>query len=627
MLCKRFFVFRESNLSKNLSMNRFYHSLIVGLIAALLLLTPASVHAAQRIYPQGLGAAQTARGIYPGDDAGSCCWMGQNARFHVVAPMGADTLLITVFIPDYAVRGDSQAFRVRMNGGAWQEQCCFGAGMHELAISLGEPLQRPQPLTVELAMRTTFVPEKLNLNDDPRALSALLRAVSFENAQSGARLSGGTSALAQPAIDLAVLVLGGLLAAALAYWRPVAGVIALVVSDPFSFSYYVHGTALTLPKAVLVGAILALLCRRTFARGQTLWLLLGAQLFFIATMLVASIHAFSHGAAMRETLKGVQYAITLVVAYAAYRLDPDELRLRGAFAGTLLLVSVLALAEEFTGSIESTLIHGHTFARIAGPLEGPNQLAAFIGVMLPVVLAFALLRAPVVLERFAIGLGAAACLLTISRGGIAALAVACAVLFALRYRPSASRAIGIAAGAVFAIALGLAFTEFAGILHGGALAIFGGTGDRYNGGLGSRPDLWHGAYAMFRAHPLFGVGPGNFELLISKYAPGVHTHANSIYFQTLAEQGTFGALALIALVAASIAPFARRLREPLALGACIAAVAMAFHQIVDCLWIYPKVGVAFWIVIAVGAAAIRQEAAQENSSYSYFRRDYEPVRP
>jgi O-antigen ligase len=586
-------------------MNRFYYFVIIAFAAVLLASAPVCARAATtQIYPQGL-SAQEARGIYAGSDAGSCCWIGRSASFRVIAPMGADTLLITVFIPDYAAHGASQGVRVRLNGGTWQERCCLGVGMHELAFSLGEPLQRPLPLSVDVTTLAIFVPAKLGLNGDTRELSVLLRGVAFENAQNGARFApGGRYALAQPAIDLALLVLGGLIAAALCYWRPSAGLAALIVSDPFSLSYYVHGTALTLPKAVLVGVTVGLCLRRAFKPGATLWLLLGAQLAFIATMLLGSLHAFSHAAAMRETLKAAQYALTLVVAYVAYRSDPDEMRLRQAFAGVVSIVALLAVSEEFTGAIESTMIHGHVFARIAGPLEGPNQLAAFLGVLLPIVLAFAVLRTPLILERVALALGTAACLLTISRGGIAALGVAAALLLALRYRPEASRAIAIGTGALFAVVLGLAVLEFAGILHGGALAIFGGTGDRYNGGLGSRPDLWHGAYAMWRSHPLFGVGPGNFELLISKYAAGVHTHANGIYFQTLAEQGLVGALALFAVIAASILPFAKRLREPLALGACVAAVAMAFHQIVDCLWIYPKVGVVFWIVLAAATASV-----------------------
>ena len=618
-------------------MNRFYHILIAIVTAALLTL-PLSARAQQQIYPQGLNDTHSMRGIYPGSDAGSCCWIGRRASFDVIAPMGADTLLITVFIPDYAARTNSQRIRLRTNTGAWQERCCFGAGMHEMAFSLGEPLQRPEALSVDLAMSATFVPARLGLNGDPRALSVLLRGVTFKNAQSGERFAaGGTFAMAQPAIDLTLLVLGGLVAAGLTYWRAVAGLAALIVSDPFSLSYYVHGTTVTLPKAVLVGVGVGLVFRwalrhadltlrqaqgdrggqgdrtalrqaevlsRSKGQGDKLWLLLGAQLAFIATMLFASVHAFSHAAAMRETLKALQYALTLVIAYAAYRMDPDELRLRQAFAFTLSIVAVLALFEEFIGTIERTMIHGHVIARIAGPLEGPNQLAGFIGVLLPIVLAFAVLRAPLILERLAIALGGLACVLTISRGGIAALFLAVLLLLVIRYRPNAHRVIAIATCALFAMVLGLAFAEFVGLLRGSALAMFGGTGDRYNGGLGSRPDLWHGAYALWRLHPLFGVGPGNFELLISKYAPGVHTHANSIYFQTLAEQGLLGALALIAVIAASIVPFARRLREPLALGACIAGIAMAFHQTVDCLWLFPKVGVMFWIVLATGAACL-----------------------
>lgn len=65
-----------------------------------------------------------------------------------------------------------------------------------------------------------------------------------------------------------------------------------------------------------------------------------------------------------------------------------------------------------------------------------------------------------------------------------------------------------------------------------------------------------------------------------------------------------GLLALFGLVATSLSVFQRRLNDPLILGAFGALIALAFHQIVDSLWIYPKVGVIGWVVIAIAAARV-----------------------
>jgi O-antigen ligase len=74
--------------------------------------------------------------------------------------------------------------------------------------------------------------------------------------------------------------------------------------------------------------------------------------------------------------------------------------------------------------------------------------------------------------------------------------------------------------------------------------------------------LWATARNMWEAHPVFGVGGGNFTFLVGQYQPtdfdereylernwsGTVTH--SMYFQVLAEQGTVGILLLLFIVVA-----------------------------------------------------------------------------
>jgi hypothetical protein len=102
-----------------------------------------------------------------------------------------------------------------------------------------------------------------------------------------------------------------------------------------------------------------------------------------------------------------------------------------------------------------------------------------------------------------------------------------------------------------------------------------------------------GAFRKRRSIPSFEEG---------NYDPGVRTHANSMYLNTLAEQGIVGFAILLLIVAVSIAVFTRRLSEPLIAGACAAAFALALHQVVDSMWLYPKVGVIWWVLIAAAAA-------------------------
>jgi O-antigen ligase len=134
----------------------------------------------------------------------------------------------------------------------------------------------------------------------------------------------------------------------------------------------------------------------------------------------------------------------------------------------------------------------------------------------------------------------------------------------------------------------------------------------YAGGVGNRSELWHAAWRMWLAHPVLGVGAGNFELLLPAYGVfGVRTHANSWYLQSLAEGGIALFAATIALLVAVIAGLAgahplRRLRaaSPWVVAGVGATLALTVHQTVDYLVFYPKVGGAWWLLLGIAAAAL-----------------------
>ena len=140
--------------------------------------------------------------------------------------------------------------------------------------------------------------------------------------------------------------------------------------------------------------------------------------------------------------------------------------------------------------------------------------------------------------------------------------------------------------------------------------------DRYNGGLGTRADLWRAAFAMFRAHPLTGVGAGNYELLLGQYGLlGVRTHANSWYFQGMAEGGVVMLLAIAFVVVVTILTFARS-RNGFALAAFAASVGLCLHQIVDDLVFYPKVGAMWWLLLGVAAASMAATTPKDDAPTS-----------
>ncbi len=101
------------------------------------------------------------------------------------------------------------------------------------------------------------------------------------------------------------------------------------------------------------------------------------------------------------------------------------------------------------------------------------------------------------------------------------------------------------------------------------------------------------------------MGGGNYELELPRAGvTDAQTHANSLYLQSLAE----GGLALFAatvgtLVAALLVLGRRAARSPLALAAFGATLALALHQLFDLLVFFPKVGLIWWLVLGLGAAA------------------------
>jgi O-antigen ligase len=139
-----------------------------------------------------------------------------------------------------------------------------------------------------------------------------------------------------------------------------------------------------------------------------------------------------------------------------------------------------------------------------------------------------------------------------------------------------------------------------------------------SGGVGTRSQLWHAAITLWRQHPIFGVGAGNFELDIPQTGlKGVRTHANSLYLQALVEGGIPLIAATLWLIYASIATFVREVLEsPFVAAALAGSIALALHQVVDYLTYYPKVGIEWWVVMALGAAQLTAAAKVQHRQYA-----------
>jgi O-antigen ligase len=331
---------------------------------------------------------------------------------------------------------------------------------------------------------------------------------------------------------------------------------------------------------------------------------------YLAATLLSLAGAAHHVATLREAFKVLEYAVLFGTAYLCYRLDPHEAAIATTVAVATIAVALSALVQELIGAPSGLYVGAAIVPRIAGVLEGPNQLAGYLEIAIATLGALAIARRRALVDA-ALVIATCADVLTFSRAGLLGLLLACAVLVAVA-RGDALRALrpvfaGFVAG-LFGVGGWIAYAHSPDVLR----VSFGAP--EYAGGVGNRSELYRAALRMFERHPLLGVGAGNYELSLNDYGvAGVRTHANSWYLQSLAEGGIVLFLATLGIVVATLTTFGRSLRasSPWVLAAFAAALAMSLHQVIDYLVFYPKVGGPLWLLFGIGAAAI---AAQRPST-------------
>ncbi|MFL5732968.1 MAG: O-antigen ligase family protein [Chloroflexia bacterium] len=132
-----------------------------------------------------------------------------------------------------------------------------------------------------------------------------------------------------------------------------------------------------------------------------------------------------------------------------------------------------------------------------------------------------------------------------------------------------------------------------------------------------RTKLWKVAFAMFRAHPLTGVGPDGFRNLYGPYA-GVtdwnkNIYTNNTYVEMFANLGLPGGLAFLALAAVSMWLALRGvLRGPvdgrwaLCLGATAGLAAFFFHGFFDYFLFSTPMYAVFWFLLGLAVSSRRQ---------------------
>lgn len=318
----------------------------------------------------------------------------------------------------------------------------------------------------------------------------------------------------------------------------------------------------------------------------------------------------------------MRYALNLVlflIVFTAVRTPKQFVWALGAYVVGATAAAAYGLAQPPTETAY------HDVSRVAGTLGDPNELAAVLvpAIVLAGALAVVLKRAPLlrIMLAGAAVICAAGVFLSLSRGGLVALAVAlvASVLVAGRWRP---QAVVLA----LCVALGGAF-YFGFVASDDAVTrvteLGGGTG---------RSDLWNIGLRMIEHKPVTGVGVGNFEISSIHYLlePGVVRRdefivdhpkvAHNTYLHMFSELGVVGGVLFLAILAfvlrcvlVAARKFARMDERSLELLARALFVALVGILTAD-FFISEMFSKQLWLLLGLGPALLGVATSMENET-------------
>lgn len=111
-----------------------------------------------------------------------------------------------------------------------------------------------------------------------------------------------------------------------------------------------------------------------------------------------------------------------------------------------------------------------------------------------------------------------------------------------------------------------------------------------------RLSYWQGAWEIIKAHPLVGVGLGNFNLANSRYA-------HNAYLQLWAETGVIGLFSLLWMVGVIFKTGLKKLADlpGQKLTACLLAACVFFllHNVLDFTFFLPEISLLWWVVLGL----------------------------
>lgn len=343
--------------------------------------------------------------------------------------------------------------------------------------------------------------------------------------------------------------------------------------------------------------------------------LLLALLAYLLVILLSFIVAYSHVLVIKEALKWGEVIVVVCAAWGFIRSERQAIWLAWAAIGAGLLEALLGCAQDVlaTGFVGSS---GSASLRVAGTFDQPNPYGGYLNLTLPLALSLALFGRDPRMRWVAGGASAImlfALYLSDSRGAFLGFAAALVVIIAVGFR--------LERKAGYALAIGTPLLLVAWFTHiiptsleNKLLAQFRvndvsltGQVDNANYSTIERLAHWVAGIRMFQAHPILGVGAGNYGVAYTFYkVPGWDAslgHAHNYYINAAAETGALGLIAFLGVVAAAIyvcwratrmtdlrrggqLPLAGPDARALAIGFAAVVVALCVHNFTDNLFVH-----------------------------------------
>lgn len=118
-----------------------------------------------------------------------------------------------------------------------------------------------------------------------------------------------------------------------------------------------------------------------------------------------------------------------------------------------------------------------------------------------------------------------------------------------------------------------------------------------------RKEIWLGTYELLKAHPLKGVGLGNFEESFAEIQPLSHTvrhpYPHNLYLALWIETTVFGLILFIVIIIKAFHVAIHNTKHPHHLPLIAALATLCIHGIVDTPYFHPALSFLFWWQVAM----------------------------